>query len=69
MYHFTMTIICADWTVGKDVEGLTSIVCDEHIIMHHVLESSGINLGSRSWFRLLERAVLLRKVGVFVEHI
>ena len=36
MYDFTMTIMCADWTVGKDVEGLTYNVCDEYIIRHHV---------------------------------
>ena len=48
MYDFSMTIICADWTMGKDIEGLTSNVCDEDIIRHHVPESPGINLGSRS---------------------
>ena len=36
------------WTVGKDVESLTSNVCDEDIIRHHVPGSSGIDLGSRS---------------------
>ena len=48
MYDFPMTIICADWTVGKDVDGLTSNVCNEEIIRYHVPESSAINLGSRS---------------------
>ena len=48
MYHFTMTIICADWTVGKDVEGLTSNVRDEDIITHHISESPGVSLGHRS---------------------
>ena len=48
MYDFPMTVICADWTVGKDVEGLTSNVGDEDIIRHHVPDSSGIDLGSRS---------------------
>ena len=48
MNDFTKTIICADWTFGKDVEGLTSNVCDEDIIRHHVPESSGINLESHS---------------------
>ena len=64
------------WTVGKDVEGLTSNVRDEDIIRHHVPESSGIDLGSRSSkeglmvmvYRVLERAVTLVNVGVFVEH-
>ena len=28
------------WTVGKDVEALTSNVCDEDIIRHHVPELS-----------------------------
>ena len=35
------------WTVGKDVEGLTSNVSDEDIIRHHLPESPGINLGNR----------------------
>ena len=48
MNDFTKTIICADWTLGKDVEGLTSNVCDEDVIRHHVPESSGINLESHS---------------------
>ena len=33
--------------MGKDVEGLTSNVRDEDIIMHHVPESPGVSLGSR----------------------
>ena len=48
MYDFTMTVICAGWTVGKDVEGLTSNVRDEDIIMHQVAESPGVSLASRS---------------------
>ena len=43
-----MTIICADWTVGKDVDGLTFNVCEEDIIRYHIPESSANNLGSRS---------------------
>ena len=35
-------------TVGKDVEGLTSNVRDEDIIMHQVAESPGVSLASRS---------------------
>ena len=48
MYDFTMTVICAGWTVGKDVEGLTSNVRDEDIVMHHIPVSPGVSLGSRS---------------------
>ena len=40
--------LCIVWTVGKDVESLTSRVCDEDIMRHHLPESSGINLGSLS---------------------
>ena len=36
------------WTVGKDVEGLTYNVRDEDIITHHIPESPGVSLGSRS---------------------
>ena len=36
------------WTVVKDVGGLTSNVRDEDIITHHVPESPGVRLGSRS---------------------
>ena len=48
MYDFPVTVICADWTVGKDVDGLTFNVCEEDIIRYHVPESSANNLGSRS---------------------
>jgi len=34
--------------VGEDVEGLTSNVRDEDNIMHHVPESPGVSLASRS---------------------
>ena len=76
MYDFPVTVICADWTVGKDVEGLTSNVCDEDIIRQEVPESPGVSLGTaqgrkdrRSLGRLLERALLLVSGGFFVEHI
>ena len=36
------------WTVGEDVEGLTSNVHDEDIIVHNMQESPGVSLGSRS---------------------
>ena len=76
MYDFTMTVICALWTVGKDVEGLTSNVRNE--------ESSGTTYQShqesawgaaqarkdrRSLCRLLEGAVLLLNGGGFVGHV
>ena len=65
MYDFTMTIICADWTVGKDVEVLTSNVCDVDIIRHHVPESPGINMGSRSNEEgLMVMVEVIRKGGV-----
>ena len=48
MYDFTMTVICTDWTVGKDVKGLTSNVRNEDIITHHIPVSPGVRLGSRS---------------------
>ena len=64
------------WTVGQDAEGLTSNVCDEDIIRHHVPESPGVSLETaqarkdqRSLSSLLERALLLVNGGVFVEHI
>ena len=34
--------------MGKDVEGLTPNVRDEDIITHHVAESPGVSLASRS---------------------
>ena len=36
------------WTVGKDVEGLTSNVRDEDIITYHIPESPGVSLGRHS---------------------
>ena len=56
------------WTVGIDVEGLTSDVCDEDIIRHHVSESSGIDLGSRSIKEgLMVMVLVIRKGGVICE--
>ena len=61
----------------KKVNGLTSNVCDEDIIKHHIPESPGVSLGSQPLkqgridclSRLLERALLLVNGGVFVEHV
>ena len=59
-----MTIICAEWTVGKDVKVLTSNVCDVDI-RHHVPESPGINMGSRSSVEgLMVMVEVIRKGGV-----
>ena len=53
------------------MEGLTSSVCNEDIIMHHIPESPGVSLGSRlsKEGSILERALLLVSGGDFVEHI
>ena len=77
MYHFTMTIICADsglwgkmWRAWPPV----SVMKTSSGPVYHSHQESTLGAAERrkdwwSWFRLLERSVLLGNVGVFVEHV